>query len=67
MANKTKPHTLKMKLATIDIKLIDVTHRMERLAAQRVALIDLQRAVQKQLDMLEAEQTPAETPVQEPA
>lgn len=52
MANKVKSHTLKMRLATIEIKLMDINHRADRLMAQRTALLEVQTAVRAQLDAL---------------
>jgi len=71
MANKVKSHTLKMRLATIEIKLMDINHRADRLMSQRTALLEVQTAVRAQLDALLAGETSANDPVdavpQEPA
>jgi hypothetical protein len=71
MANKVKSHTLKMRLATIEIKLMDVNHRADRLMSQRTALLELQTAIRSQLEALLAGETSANAAVdavpQEPA
>lgn len=41
-----------MRLATINLKLMDVNHRADRLTAQRAALLEVQTAVQAQLEAL---------------
>lgn len=70
--NTTKIHTIKMRLETIRIKLMDLDNRIERANQQKAGLRDVSTALQLQLDAMveQAEKAAAAAAVivpQEPA
>jgi hypothetical protein len=65
--NTTKVHTIKMRLATIDIKLMDLSNKAERIQTQQKGLEDVRNALKAQLDvMLLSEEKTQTAIVQEP-
>lgn len=65
--NTTKVHTIKMRLATIDIKLMDLSNKAERIQTQQRGLEEVRNALKAQLDvMLLSEEKTQTAIVQEP-
>jgi hypothetical protein len=50
--NKTKIHTIKMRLATISIKLMDLDNRIERATSQKSTLRSQELALKIQHDSM---------------